>query len=259
MDSGKIRTVLEKFDAIGLEKMDSVRLMNRTDTKFVFSLHLLPQLLDKNTGKYHLLAIDHHSDFQYKTTYFDTSEFLFYFQQIYGKVPRFKVRYRIYESTGHSFLEVKYKTNKDQTVKYRIRNNQTSEYFDSQAKIFLHDLIPMDSSILKPVLTTRFIRMTLVGLKTAERITIDYDLSFSNDQGNIVELPFLAIAELKRTNFNNRSPFSQAIKELKIRQTGFSKYCIGNRLLSDLPKKNLLKPKLLLMDKIKTEYHYNIA
>lgn len=259
MVKGEFKSILGKFDTIGLEEMDGVRLMNRTDTKYVFSIHILHDLLKKNIGSYHLLSIDNHSDFLYNTRYFETPGFEFYYQQMYGKLPRFKVRYRVYESTGISFLEVKYKTNKNKTVKYRIRNAETEDYFDSQAIRFLKDLIPMDPSCIKPVLTTKFVRLTLVGLKTLERITIDYNLSFENEEGNFIDLPFLAIAELKRRGYNNQSPFSQAIKELKIRETGFSKYCIGNRLLYDLPKNNLLKPKLLLINKIEKEFNYNVA
>jgi hypothetical protein len=259
MNRADIAEILKKFDPVGLQEMDSVRLMNRTDTKYVFSVQKLPELLEKTIGKYHILKIDNQCDFIYKTTYFDTSDFLFYNQQIKGKLKRFKVRYRIYEASGISFLEVKCKTNKNHTIKYRIRNNLKGDYFDSQAIKFLQDLIPIDSSGLKPVLNTRFIRLTLVGLETLERITIDYNLSFSNEAGNKVELPFLAIAELKRTGFSIRSPFCQVIKELKIRETGFSKYCIGNSLLYDLPKKNILKPKLLLMNKIENEFNCFVA
>lgn len=259
MNREDIAKILEKFDPIGLEDMDTVRFMNRTDTKYVFSISKLPELLERTIGKYHLLKIDHQSDFLYHTTYFDTPEFLFYNQQIKGKLQRFKVRYRVYEASGISFLEVKCKTNKNHTIKYRIRNHLTRDYFDTQAKRFLQDLVPVELSCLSPVLSTRFIRLTLVGLETLERITIDYNLSFSNETGNIIELPYLAIAELKRADFNSRTPFCQVIKDMKIRQTGFSKYCIGNGLLYDLPKKNILKPRLLLMNKIENEYNRSVA
>jgi hypothetical protein len=251
--------ILEKFDPLGLEEMDSVRLMNRIDTKYVFSIHKLPELLEKTTDKYHALNIDHKYNFLYKTTYFDTSDYLFYYQHIHGKLQRFKVRYRVYEDSGISFLEAKCKTNKNYTVKYRIRNDQKKDGFDSQAIRFLQDLIPMESLLLKPVLIDRFVRLTLVGLETLERITIDYNISFSNEEGKVVELPFLAIGELKRADFNNRSPFCQVLKELKIRPTGFSKYCIGNRLLYDLPKKNIIKPKILLINKIENEFNCYVA
>ena len=259
MNRDDIAKILERFDPIGLEKMDSVRLMNRTDTKYVFSIHKLPALLKLAIGKYQILEMDHKRDFIYNTIYMDTPEFLFYFQHIKGKLQRFKVRFRVYESSGNSFLEVKCKTNKNQTIKHRIKNSLTRGCFDAQARRFLHDSIPFDPEDLRPLLTTSFVRLTLVGLETLERITIDYNLSFSNDSGKVVELPFLAIAELKRTDINNRSPFCQIIRELKIRETGFSKYCIGNNLLYDLPRKNLLKPKLLLMDKIENEFRCSVA
>jgi hypothetical protein len=115
---------------------------------------------------------------------------------------------------------------------------------------FLQMTVPVNASELRPVLTSRFTRLTLVGLKTAERITIDYNLSFENYSGKVIEIPSVAIAELKKERFIEQSLFVRIIKKFRVRKTGFSKYCMGMSLLYDLPKKNRLKSKFLLIDKI---------
>jgi hypothetical protein len=41
----KIATLVQKFNPITLEEMDRVKLMNRIDTKFAFSVNQLVELL----------------------------------------------------------------------------------------------------------------------------------------------------------------------------------------------------------------------
>ncbi|MEI6047866.1 MAG: polyphosphate polymerase domain-containing protein [Bacteroidota bacterium] len=251
----EIHASLGSFLAVGLDEMDGIRLMNRVEMKYLFSVRKLPYLLDNLSGIYKVLEIDMIRVFPYHTTYLDTSGFLFYHQQLTGKLARHKVRYRRYESTGVTFLEVKKRTNKNRTIKWRIENNLNSNFPDENAASFIQEYIPYDSPDLRPVLINGFTRITLAGIELKERITIDYDLTFSSPDGIKAELPFLAIAELKREGFSGQSPFSKIIKQNGIRSTGFSKYSIGNSLLRDMPRKNLLKPKLLLINKIENEYN----
>jgi hypothetical protein len=250
MDRADLLKILHKFNPIGLEEMNSVNLMNRIDSKYVFSVNKLERVLDVTKGHYHILQLDHQREFFYTTTYLDFPDLMFFNQHINGKFPRCKIRYRLYEHSGQSFLEVKCKTNKNNTVKERINYMPIGETLDSTGTGFVKQFVQVDTSRLRPVLISRFIRLTLVGLKTAERITIDYNLSFEDNSGKIVRLPLVAIAELKRERLNKQSLFTRLIKEFKVRKTGFSKYCIGISMLYNLPKQNALKSKFLLISKI---------
>ena len=250
MERADIAKILYKFEPIGLEEMNCVKLMNRTDSKYVFSVNKLCGLLNVASEHYHILQLDNRREFLYNTTYLDTPDFIFFNQHINGKLPRYKVRYRVYEDRKQSFLEVKCKTSKYSTVKQRI-NYIPSEKIEDPAGInFIREFVPVGTSSLKPVLTSRFLRLTLVGLKTIERITFDINLSFTDNSGKVVELPSVVIAELKRERFNEQSLFTRLIKEFKVRKTGFSKYCIGMSLLYNLPKQNTLKRKFLILNKI---------
>jgi hypothetical protein len=250
MDRADLTKILDKFNPIGLEEMNSVKLMTRTDSKYIFSVNKLPGLLDVALNHYHILQVDHQRDFLYSTTYLDSPDFMFFYQHINGKLPRSKIRYRLYEHNKQSFLEVKSKTSKNSTIKNRIECIPADGVLDSSEISFIKGIVPIDTSVLKPVLISKFVRLTLVGLKTAERITIDYNLSFENNSGKVVELPLIAVAELKREQFDEQSLFSKLIKEFKVRRTGFSKYCIGMSLLYNLPKQNTLKRIFLLISKI---------
>jgi hypothetical protein len=50
------------------------------------------------------------------------------------------------------------------------------------------------------------------------------------------------------------SPFAVVMKQMGIRCRRFSKYCMGSALIMDMPRKNLLKFNLLLINKIENEY-----
>jgi hypothetical protein len=250
MDRANLEQILHKFNPIGLEEMNSVNLMNRIDSKYVFSVNKLEKLLDVAKDHYHILQLDNQREFLYTTTYLDSPDLMFFKQHINGKSPRYKIRYRLYEHSGQLFLEVKCKTNKNNTVKERINYMRVGHTLDSTGTGFINQFIPVDTSLLRPVLISRFIRLTLVGLKTAERITIDYNLSFEDNSGKVVKLPLVAIAELKRERLNKQSLFTRLIKEFKVRETGFSKYCIGISMLYKLTKQNTLKRKFLLLTKI---------
>jgi hypothetical protein len=250
----EIHNLLNFLTPIGLHEMDGVKLMNRVETKYVFCADRLPEMLNLVKGSYKVLAIDELRYFPYCTTYLDTSDFLFYTQQVRGKLNRYKVRYRRYESTGASYLEIKKKTNKKRTIKWRIENLLKPDSPDTEALQFIKKYLPNGFPDLHPVLISGFTRITLVGNECKERITLDYNLTFASPYGKISGFPFLAIAELKREKHTCLSPFGTVMKQMGIHPGSFSKYCIGSALIMDMPRKNLLKPNLLLINKIENEY-----
>lgn len=254
MCKSEIQTLLSAFQPIGLSEMDEVILMDRVETKYVFSVRKLPDLLDHLSGSYTVLEIDLIRAFSYHTTYLDTPDLLFYTQQVRGKLNRLKIRYRQYESTGLSFLEIKKKTNKNRTIKWRIENRLSSNSPDEDASAFIREYLPYCYSDLIPVLINGFTRITLVSMELKERITLDYNLSFTSPEGNSSRLPFLAIAELKRERHNGQTPLRKIMRAAGIQPNSFSKYCIGSTLIRDIPRKNTLKPNLLLLNKIQNEY-----
>jgi hypothetical protein len=250
----EINNILGSFNPIALHEMDEVMLMNRVETKYIFSSKRLPALLDLLSLRYKILDINAVRSFPYQTTYLDTSDLLFYMQQVRGKLNRHKIRYRRYESTGVSFLEIKKKTNKNRTIKWRIENRLTDDSPDAIASVFIKEYLPDLCVDLKPVLINGFTRITLVGIECRERITLDYNLTFATPDGKNSNLPFLAIAEIKRNRHYGSSPFGIIMKDFGIRPNSFSKYCIGSAITSEMPRKNILKQNLLLINKIENEY-----
>ncbi len=257
MELTEIANILQGFEPVGLDGMTEVRYMNRVDTKYVFSVSKLPLLLQNVSPLYQALEIDRQREFRYKTVYFDTPEHLFYNQHVTGKLNRSKVRIRTYEMNGLTFLEVKHKSNKGRTSKSRLEKEPGDMNHIQQSREFLTELVAGDANSLKAVINTGFSRITLVNLHNAERITIDYNISWNNMKGDCVEMPFLAIAEIKSEKSTSLSPFFQQLKHLGIRSTGFSKYAMGMALVNGVPKQNILKPKFLLLNRIRDEYYRN--
>jgi len=250
----EIIRMLSLFEPIGLDEMDSVRLMNRMDTKYVLSVSRIPELLSRLDGEYRVLEINNFRNLPYTTTYLDTCEHLFFNQHVTGKLERNKVRYRRYETTGTTYLEVKKTTNKNRTIKWRIENSLTSDNgCDDVAYDFIKEYVLQKSLILQTTLINRFNRITLVGNNYNERVTIDYNISFSGINGRHSKIPSISIIEVKRDGFSYRSMVANILKDFNIHSTGFSKYCIGSALTYDLLRKNILKRKLLLINKIEND------
>ncbi len=254
MLSASIQPLLNAYSPVTLEETDNLRFMDRVDTKFIFPAGLLPVLIGSLPGSYKILEIGGMRSFLYNTRYLDTADFLFYYQHLTGRLARHKVRCRSYESTGGAFLEIKMKTNKFRTKKWRIENDFSNDCSDEISSQFISKHIPYRLNGLQSVLINKFTRITLAGTDPRERITFDYNMTYSTMNGKSADLPFLAIAELKSEGFYAQTPFILSVRKIGIRPTGFSKYCIGNALLRDLPRTNILKPKLLLLNKIENGY-----
>ena len=252
MFENKIDALIGRFDPISLDEMDQVRLMRRVDSKYVFPLHQLPALLEKAANDFRMVEIAGFREQIYETTYFDTPDLKMYHIHHNGKRNRHKVRLRRYIYSKQEYLEVKRKNNKGETIKSRINNNPDIGFLNSGvSSTFLQKAVPYPPQQLIPVMGNRFIRLTLVDKMFRERITIDYDLSFINLlNSSEVSYQGLCIAEVKCNRDDRRSNFIALINQLKINQTGFSKYCVGMARLNDRIKNNLFKPKLRMLDKM---------
>jgi len=111
---------IKKFTSISLEEMDNVKLMNRTDVKYIFNERILADVLDKIKDDYFILSAAGTRMANYITLYFDTKKNKFYLQHHNGKRNRFKVRYRKYVESDLTFFEIKFKNSKGRVIKNRI-------------------------------------------------------------------------------------------------------------------------------------------
>lgn len=245
-----IQTALSAFLPVSLEEMSGIRLMNRTDTKFVTSLDKLSLILQFAVTDYRVQEVEGTRNIAYRTVYLDTSGRDMYMAHQNGHRVREKIRVRTYVSSGLTFLEVKNKDNKGRTDKRRIRVGNIHSLYADGAEGFLekHDWYHL--SELKPWLENNFYRITLVNKAMTERLTIDTDICFCNLQtGKEAALNRMVIIELKRDG-RTFSPIREVLRNLHIQPSGISKYCMGTVLTSPTVKHNRFKQKIRVVGRI---------
>ena len=244
-----IEESIASFQPITLEEMSGVKLMNRTDTKFVTTIPQLLRLLAMAGQDYYVQDIDGERNMLYDTTYFDTQGFDMYKEHQHGHVNRQKIRFRTYVSSHLQFMEVKTKNNHGRTKKKRIEVTDM-DLHDEQKRDFLAKHLKFAVDTLVPHMHNYFRRVTLVNKGKTERLTIDSSLQFHNvlthtdrDMGQLV------IIELKRDG-QVFSPVLDMLRQLHIHPHGFSKYCMGAALTNELLPVNRFKEKLRDVERI---------
>ena len=261
----KIQNIISLFEPITLDEMDSVKLLERSDTKFTFHSHQLPLILEQAKPYYRLLDIDGKRTSRYETLYFDSDDFMMYLKHQNGKLNRHKVRFRKYMETGKCYFEIKFKSNKEKTNKQRIQQKNIESTISGPAAEFLQDFDNMDAGILFPNVKINYSRMTLISKRRRERLTIDMGLSFhypdsysaagANDK-HITYNNFV-IAEIKQDKFSYTADFFSVMKQNHIRPVRFSKYCAGVNSLFPKVKYNRFKERSLNVRKIQNLLLFN--
>ena len=256
--------ILDNYQPITLEEMSGIRLMNRTDTKFVTTTDQLRKLLKLAVWQYRVQEIDSRRIGRYYTLYFDTPDYNMFGCHHAGHTDRQKLRIRSYVDSGLNFLEVKTKNNHGRTKKKRTtmfdfdpmnptrniifdRHDETFAEYDE----FLRQYLRYSPDIMGEKIENRFNRITLVNNMKTERLTIDTSLCFHNiATGLDVALPEIAIIELKRDGLVP-SPILGLLRELRIKPMGFSKYCMGSALTNPGLKQNRFKPRLHAVERLR--------
>lgn len=246
----RINELLQHLEPITLEQMSSIRLMNRTDTKFVTSKENLARLLEMAQGKYYAQFNNDSKIANYMTTYWDTDNHRFFLEHHNGRAPRQKVRVRTYMDSQLTFLEVKTKNNHGRTKKKRVEvPSQEIEVRGTNGE-FVEGLVHQGLNEMHPTVRNQFHRITLVNYDKTERLTIDYDVHFHNmETGKDAETGPLVIIELKRDG-NVYSPVLEILRVLRIKPSGFSKYCIGSVMTNKSLKQNIFKAKMVTLSKL---------
>lgn len=252
---------MEKMPPITLDEMGKIRLMNRTDTKFLTNKEGLLRVLSQAQGEYFAQEIESKRIARYRTTYWDDDVHRFYVMHQNGHQPRMKVRVRTYEdSNGLTYLEIKRKDNKGKTHKKRtkVKGQKEAEIIESGGDQFLEERtgIPLDT--LHPCLQNYFKRITLVNRAMTERLTIDFDIQYTNfETSRRADSDRLVIIELKRDGLVY-SPIKQILTDLHIHPKGYSKYIVGSFMTNPSLKRNLIKRKWVYINKVMNEKYFEI-
>ncbi len=243
----EISSVLDLFDKISLEEMKGVKLMNRTDTKYVCPISKFLILLRLIKDKYKVQSISGQMLMPYYTRYYDTLEHEMYCFHLHGKSNRKKIRVRRYVHSGVEFLEIKRKNNKGRTDKKRI---STEGLIENDRDNFILNYSGYEMTQLSPQIENNFTRLTFVNANMTERVTVDFSLHFHNIvSGERKHLDKIAIIELKRDS-RIASDLQPMLRMLRIKPSGFSKYCIGMAMTNSTLPANRFKERIRMINKI---------
>jgi len=245
---------LLKFQGTSLKEIDQVNLMNRVDTKFVFTKSQFLQFLPELKDFYNCLQIDGDRIQSYQSLYFDDDSFTFFRDHHNQKNNRFKVRIRNYVNSELFFLEVKHKQKK-RTDKSRVKIDQFVEKLNESQLDFVENVFGKHQT-LRPVIKNQFDRVSLSGKEFPERLTIDLDIKFEWGK-HFSNYDNLVVAELKQSDLNRNSPFFQLMKKHQIRPFRISKYCIGLYLIYGqyINKGNRFKNKVKILHQLNSKKH----
>ena len=260
----EIGDIVQTFEPISLAQMESVKLMNRIDTKYAVPLSVLPLLLEAAKEDYYVQEIDGKRIATYDTMYYDTEDLEMYIRHHDRQLVRQKIRVRQYVDSDLTFLEIKRKNNKGRTSKKRIvvpgfditadtpsvLKHKRKEDEAVTVSSFIDAKSRYEWSKISPRLWTKFHRITLVNKAKTERLTIDLDLVWENVvSGETKTFEELVIVELKRDG-NVPSKMTHIMLDLRIHPLKISKYCIGTALTTPNIKKNRFKGKILRIVKL---------
>jgi hypothetical protein len=176
---------VDGFEAVSLQEVEErAALQMRVDRKYIVSYETLEQLFSELGDDYRALEIDGERLQQYDSVYFDTPGLMGYRHHLQGRRKRFKCRTRLYGKSA-CFFDLKLKGRRGETVKSRLPLSSVEHgSLTSKASAFLKRGLLEEYGCaapagLTPTLQTSFQRLTLIHSQRAERLTLDFGITFT--------------------------------------------------------------------------------
>jgi hypothetical protein len=229
---------------------DDRELLKRIDTKFVCARAAAARIVAALTAEYAALRVPTGNVATYRSLYFDTPARRCFEDHRRGRRLRHKIRIRHYPDRRLTFLEVKTKRNEDVTDKHRVALPYGTEVLDDAARAFLRRWIDLPVDELRAVMRIEFRRLSLVGLRTSERVTLDLDLAAEELGGGRWRLGDAVVLEIKQAPFCVRTPVMAALRAEHLREQSISKYTVATAALHPELRCNRLRPELRSLERI---------
>ena len=221
------RRAVTALKPVSLEDVvERAEFLTRVDRKYLVTGRQVVEAFLSLGEEPRVLEIDSRRFFSYESVYYDTPDLAIYRDAARRRPNRFKVRERRYIDTGDRAIEVKARSARDATVKYRrwlggsIPADRT---LSSEALEFLGGFARVAPLLdeLGPSLVTRYARVTL--LTEGGRVTVDWDVSAQDMGGSGMDYGDRLILETKSQN--RAGPLDKALWGLRVRPARVSKYC----------------------------------
>ncbi len=224
-------------------------LLRRVDTKYLCSRAQATALIEALLPHYAALPVAGNIA-TYRSLYFDTADLRCYHDHRRGRRLRQKVRIRHYPDRMLSYLEVKTKKNEAITDKRRRPMPFREELLGPDELAYLNRIVDLPVDDLRPVMRIDFRRLSLVGLATAERVTIDTDLDVEALDGARWSAGDRVVLEIKQSPFCVRTPVMRVLHDLGLREQSMSKYTIATAFIRPELRRNRLLPDLRAIERM---------
>ena len=253
-------STLSKLNPILLHQVDGAELMSRLDQKFLIRSSWIPDLLLECQEDYKILEVEGERITTYLNQFIENDAMDALEEHIRGRKIRSKARIRKYESNKKRFIEIKQKTVKGKTIKYRLERAMDAAWnapLNEVEQTFLSDHFAYAGARLTE-LQCEYDRLTLVSNEREERITIDTRIQFH--LGKVTDgLGNLAIMEVKQLKIDRFSPMLVALKKFRFstpplgRQIRLSKFVVGTLLLNPNLPARTYRATLMQIDKLRND------
>jgi VTC domain len=239
---------LKALQPTSLKGLDKVKLMNRVDSKYVFPLGLLDEILTEVAPHYAVLEIEGKRLFDYVSLYFDNEAYDLYMHHHNGRYNRVKLRQRKYVDTGDVFFEIKKKVKGNRTDKHRVRISEIDKAISPEAQALM-DKHGVDLKDMQGRTWINYKRITLASNLTEERVTLDLAMEFI-DENATHRFPEIVIAEIKQSKLSRQSPILQSLIARRVQPFRLSKYAMAVAMLVPGIKVNAFKYKINRLQKL---------
>jgi hypothetical protein len=222
-------------------------LLTRRDWKFIMPVSEVADYIEGLRDTHAVLLAEGKSLARYRTQYFDTPDLLYFHDHRRGRRRRQKVRVRHYLDREISMLEVKSRVRSGRTVKQRLTRPWQSEEIDASGSDFIGGHTANYEH--QPTVRSIFRRLSLLGLETQERLTIDLGIRLELNEA-FFKFHNVAILEVKGRDIQSASAALSRAKHIGLRQGSFSKYCVGMSLLDKDLRSNVFRPILRTLNRM---------
>jgi hypothetical protein len=245
--------MFEHFRTLSLDELNSkAAMLERRDNKYVVNKDTLMHFLSDVGDHFDVLNIKGIEQFSYDTSYYDSEQHDCYHHHHQGRRRRCKVRIRTYREARLTYLEVKLKDKRGQTVKRRMKTSgEVAQTLSDEQQCFVgycYRELYGDSLVItfKRVLDMTYRRSTLVARAGGERMTIDCQLRFFDTSGEIQLDDDIYIVETKSSNGNGiADKYLRTLHQHPANRC--SKYCTGLAMLHSTLPHNKFKSTLVRM------------
>ena len=210
-----------KFSRAQPELLAARNLQRRADTKFILSEASLVELSTALAKEFTAVGPPD----LYQTLYFDTAGLNLFHAHRCGRRLRHKIRIRNHPERGRTFLEIKTRKNEFLTIKTRQNHPFNAPVLADKDIEFIRAHTGLVSEVL-PQVWTRYRRLTLLSLRTQERLTIDMELCVGRGETS-QSFKQMAIVEVKQAAYSRHTPVMEALRNIGYRPAWASKYCMA--------------------------------